>query len=265
MTPDSILLVGCGNMGRAMLNGWLAAGIDPARIAVIDPSSPDLPDGVLLLADAPAAAPECLVIAVKPQKLAEVGQILGRAHGPETIVLSVLAAVEFAPLRRHVPDAKAIARAVPNLPAAIGQGITALVLDRDCAPARAMLERLCAPLGPVEWLAGEALCDPVTAVSGCGPAFLFRFADATIRAGVGVGLDREQARRLVIQTLLGSARLLAASDEEPATLAARVASPGGVTLAGLAILDRDEALATLLDTTLQAANQRSLEMARLYR
>lgn len=265
MTP-SIVLVGCGNMGGAMLAGWLRSGIAPETIAVVDSAATEMPDGVRhYREDIGLSPPGTLVVAVKPQKLGEVAPLLGRLAGPATIVLSVLAAVEFAPLRRVMPEARTIVRAVPNLPSSIGRGVTALVADREDADGRAVIGGMVASLGPVEWLEAEWQCDPVTAVSGCGPAFLFRFADASMQAGAALGLDRALVRRLVIQTLLGSAELLAASDGDPATLAARVASPGGVTLAGLAQLDEKDAMKALMARTLAAANARSIEMAENFR
>jgi len=260
-----IVLVGCGNMGGAMLRGWLAAGMAAGDVLVADPAAA-LPTGVRRLdAAAPPAPPPLLVLAVKPQKLVDVAPLLGRLVGPQTVVLSVLAAVEFAPLRRIMPQARAIVRAVPNLPAAIGRGITALVADADSAALRAQIAPLVAGLGAVEWLAEEWQCDAVTAVSGCGPAFLFRFADATMAAGRQLGLAPDLVRRLVVETLRGSAELLAASGADPATLAAQVASPGGVTLAGLAVLDEGQAMQALMAATLAAANARSEAMAESFR
>lgn len=266
MTP-TIVLIGCGNMGSALLSGWLKAGYQAEDILVIDPLAKDLPAGVRQAhaAGSGIPAPDVLVLAVKPQMLEKVAPSLGHLAAAHTTVLSVLAAVELAPLRRIMPQTGAIVRAVPNLPASMGLGITALVADRDDLSVRARMTGLVASLGPVEWLQEEWECDAVTAVSGCGPAFLFRFADATMQAGHRLGLAPDLVQRLVLNTLTGSAAMLQVSDEDAGTLAARVASPGGVTLAGLAVLDKDNALVSLLQRTLDAANARSEEMARDYR
>lgn len=262
-----LVLAGCGNMGGAMLAGWLAAGTDPAAITIVDPAPvrrpAGLPPGLPVHATVPAGCGPAgiLILAVKPQKLAEAAPAFAPLVDEGTLVLSVLAAVEFASLRRHFPRARAIVRAVPNLPAAIGAGITGLVADRPDPLVAETAAALCDALGPVEWLATEGLCDAVTALSGSGPAFLFRVIDAMIAAGADLGLEPEQARRFGVETLLGAGRLLAASGESPADLAARVSSPGGTTLAGLAVLDRGGALSDLMARTLAAAHARSRAMA----
>lgn len=266
MKPE-ILLLGCGNMGGALLSGWLKAGYRAQDIVVVDPVARNVPPSVRHVGQAgpDIAPPDILVLAVKPQMLAQVAPVLARLAGPHTMVLSILAAVEFAPLRAAMPHAGTIVRAVPNLPASIGMGITAMVADRDDDAVRARMTGLVETLGPVEWLAEEWECDAVTAVSGCGPAFLFRFADATMKAGQKLGLAPDLVQRLVERTLTGSAALLQTSKDDAGTLASRVASPGGVTLAGLAVLDEEDALASLLERTLDAANRRSEDMARDYR
>ncbi len=260
MTED-VLLVGCGNMGGAMLRGWLAQ--HRTGLTVVDPSVERIPEGARAMGALPAdePAPRVVVLAVKPQMLTAVAPAIEHVVGPETILLSVLAAVEIASLRRHFPRARAMVRAVPNLPGAIGAGVTALAADGLDSADSALVTGLCEPLGPVEWLSGEALIDAATSVSGCGPAFLFRFADAVVQAGVAQGLDAGTARRLFAATMTGSGQMLMASNDSPGEMANRVASPGGVTLAGLAVLDRDDALVRLIGETLAAAARRSAEMA----
>ena len=266
MSATNLLLVGCGNMGGAMLSGWLRQGHDPRSIIVIDPKKPQA-DGVQWFSELSDALPalDVVVLAVKPQMLATVAPGLDPLIGSETIVLSVLAAVEFATLRQRLPRAGTIVRAVPNLPASIGQGITALAGDRLTETARALATTLCEPLGLVEWMKTEAQLDAVTPVSGCGPAFLFRFADAVCRVALAQGLPEDQALRLIGQTMVGAGAMLLQSSENPKEMAARVASPGGVTLAGLAVLDQDEALVKLMAATLKAAARRNAEMAQATR
>jgi pyrroline-5-carboxylate reductase len=250
-------------MGRVLLRGWLARGRAASTITVVDPAPAWLPEGMTAVAALPPdyPPPRVVVLAVKPQMLAKVAPNLANAIGPRTVLISLLAAVEVATLRAHFPFAGSVVRTVPNLPGAIGQGITALagnVLDEQ---ERSRVGDLFAPLGALEWLGEERLCDAATSVSGCGPAFLFRYADAVVRAGVEQGLDADQARRLIAATMIGAGTMLRDSTESPAEMARRVASPAGVTLAGLAVLDRDDALARLLGEALAAAARRNAEMA----
>jgi pyrroline-5-carboxylate reductase len=256
-------LIGSGNMGGAMLRGWIAAGLDPATVTVIDPALPSVPAGVRALADPPpdGEAPATLVLAVKPQLLDAAVPALAPLLAPETLLLSILAGVEIASLRARLAAPRGIIRAMPNTPASIRKGITALYPSGADSVRRERAEALMAALGRVEWLDREDLFDAVTALSGSGPAFVFRFAEALAAAGAAVGLDPAQAERLARATLAGAAGLLEASDESAGTLADRVASPGGTTRAGLDVLDQDEALRSLLTRTLDAATKRSAELA----
>jgi len=257
----TLWLLGCGNMGGAMLARWIATGIDPAKITVIDPNGPTVPDGVRLVPSRPAGdAPDIIVLAVKPQQLGEVGAALGTWHPEPPLVLSILAGVETGTLANALRSRR-IVRAMPNLPVSIGKGVVAL-----CAPAagdadRAAAEALAGPLGHVEWIDDEAKLDAVTALAGSGPGFLFRFVDALARGGEAIGLGADQAMRLAVATAEGSAMLAAAADVSPAALADRVASKGGSTREGLNVLDRDEALVRLLTETLAAARRRNAELA----
>lgn len=263
MRGGPIWLIGAGNMGGAMLRGWLAAGIDPGQITVIDPAAHDLPKGIVAH-DAPppdGAAPATVVLAVKPQLLDTVAPLLAPALSPETWLISILAGIEIASLRRRLPMPHMIARVMPNLPALIGRGVMAVYAEGLAEPDHPVLGALLTPLGSVEWIADERLFDAVTALSGSGPAFVLRFIDALASAGVGLGLPADQALRLALATAEGSARLAVQSAESPATIAGRVASPGGTTRAGLDILDRDNALIELVRGTLSAAATRSAELA----
>ncbi len=252
--PASIWLVGCGNMGGAMLRRWVASGIDPVTITVIDPYAPRVPEGVTLLAEAPGGSPHVLVLAVKPQQL---GTLPAFSAGT---LISILAGVEEATLAARFA-AGSVIRAMPNLPVGIGKGVVALHTSSKDAAARAAAETLMAPLGLVEWIAGETLFDAVTALSGCGPGFVYRFIDALAEAGAALGLPADQAHRLAIATVEGSAMLAAEASEPPSVLADRVASPGGSTREGLDVLDRGDALKALLRETLAASARRNAEMA----
>lgn len=263
-----ICLVGCGNMGGAMLRGWVESGIDPSTIVVIDPGTPPVPAGVRIVPvdlsdDINQRSADILVLAVKPQQLGRIADGPLQALAPRMLV-SVLAGVEERTLAR-LWRAEAIVRAMPNLPVAIGQGVTALHTDSGDAGIRATAETLMRPLGHVEWIDDEALFDAVTALSGCGPGFVFRFIDALAAAGAALGLPDDQARRLAIATVAGSAAMAAGAAESPAVLADRVASPGGSTREGLNMLDRDDALRRLLTDTLAASARRNRELAALAR
>ena len=251
-------MIGCGNMGGAMLRRWLAAGMDPASVTVVTRSGRAAADGVRVLdAPPPGERPATLVLAVKPQQLDAVAPVLAPLE--PRLLVSILAGVEVAALAGRIP-ASAIVRAMPNLPVAIGQGVTALHGAVD-GEARADAEALAAPLGHYEWIAEETQFDAVTALAGCGPGFVFRFADALAAAGAALGLPEDQARRLALATLAGSAAMAAGAAESPAVLADRVASPGGSTREGLNVLDEGDALAALLRRTLAASAARNAAMA----
>lgn len=254
-----IWMIGCGNMGGAMLRRWLAAGVDPALVTIVTRSGRGAPAGVRALsAPPPDETPATLILAVKPQQLDMVVPSLTEVR-PQLLV-SVLAGVEEQALSLRIP-AGAVVRAMPNLPVAIGRGVTALFTSSRDPAARAAAEALAMPLGLVEWIDDERLFDAVTALAGCGPGFVFRFADALTTAGAALGLPEEQARRLALATLAGSAVMAANAAEPPAVLADRVASPGGSTRAGLDVLDRDGALVELLRETLAASAARNAAMA----
>ncbi len=259
--PNRLLMIGCGNMGGAMLARWIAAGtIDPAKVWVVDPGSPQLPEGVRLaaaIADAPAA--DAVLLAVKPQQLTA-ARDGGLDRLAPHLLISILAGVDAATLT-GVSHAAHVVRAMPNLPVAIGQGVVGLYSATATDAIRATATALMTPLGLAEWIADETLFDAVTALSGSGPGFTYRFIDALAQAGAALGLDADQALRLARATVAGSAALAQASPDTPATLADRVASPGGSTREGLNILDRDDALRRLLVETLAAAERRNAELA----
>lgn len=258
----ALWLVGAGNMGGAMLRGWLAANAWNHSIVVIDPLVATVPDGVTLFRNVPPGAeqPDILVLAVKPQQLGAVREAFAQKPGAPRLLLSILAGVETEVLREAF-SADFTVRAMPNLPASIGAGVTALYSWDADEPIRAEAAGLVSALGLVEWIEVEALFDAVTALSGCGPGFLFRFIEAMAEAGEALGLPADQALRLAIATVKGSALLATTSDESPAILADRVASPGGSTREGLNVLDRDEALKALMRSTLAAAAKRNAELA----
>lgn len=252
--PAGIWLVGAGNMGGAMLRRWVASGMDPATVTVIDPVGMRLPDGVRHVTEPPEGKPGILVLAVKPQKLDDLPRM--RAD----MLISILAGAEEASLAQRF-DAGSIVRAMPNLPVDIARGVVALHTESRDPQVRATAEALMAPLGLVEWIGDEKLFHTVTALSGSGPGFVYRFIEAMAGAGVALGLPPDQAQRFAIATVEGAAALAEVADAPPAVLAERVASPGGTTRAGLDVLDHDNALKRLVHETLTAAARRSAEMA----
>jgi pyrroline-5-carboxylate reductase len=254
-------LVGAGNMGGAMLRGWLASGIRPEDIAVVDPMVGSVPAGVALHAELPqGAAPDIVVLAIKPQQLAELSAAYQVRMAPPRLLLSVLAGVETPTLAARF-GAQHVVRAMPNLPAAIGQGATVLYCNAEDTAVKAEAAKLLESLGIVEWIADEPLFDVVTALSGSGPGYVFRFIEALAEAGAELGLSPDLAGRLAAATVRGAALMAEQSDVGSAVLADRVASPGGTTREGLNVLDDGDALKRLIARTLEAAARRSAELA----
>ena len=265
--PTPLVLVGAGKMGAALLRGWLAGGLDPAAVTVIDPHpSPDIAalcaERSLRLnpeADAPAGA---LVLGIKPQVLDAAAAALVPWIGPDTLVVSILAGKTIADLKRRLPGARAVVRVMPNLPASIGRGATGAVGSPEVGPqARASAERLLASSGLVAWLDDEALIDAVTAVSGSGPAYVFLLAEALAEAGVAAGLPPELSAQLARATVAGAGALLDADAREAGQLRRDVTSPGGTTAAALAVLMREGALPDLMREAVAAAKRRAGELS----
>lgn len=260
-----LLIIGCGNMGGAMLTGWLAAGEDPARFAVLDPALAAAPGGVALYRD-PAEARaaggfEAVLLGFKPQQLASLAPDLADLCGAGVTVHSLLAGITLAQLASAFPAARAHVRVMPNLAAAIAKSPLILAErgldDAGRAEALALFDRL----GTALWLADEAQFDLVTALAGSGPGFVYRFIDALASAAAALGLERGLADRLALAMVEGAAALAASADAPPATLADRVASPGGMTREGLNILDHDRALVTLMIATLRATRDKGAQLS----
>ncbi len=255
----SILIYGAGTMAGAMLRRWLACGLSPARVTAIRRSAVEPAPGVATYQDAAALdPPSILLIGIKPQMLSDHADTLARLAGPDTLALSILAGVPLADLARIMPHAGAIVRVMPNMPVAEGRGVVALTGE---AAGANLLQRLMAPLGLVRPLADEAAFDAVTALTGCGPAFVYRFAAALAEGAIALGIDPVDADALARATLAGAAMTLAESADSPAALADAVASAGGMTRAGLDILDADARLTRLMTETLAAARDRGAALA----
>lgn len=253
-------------MGGAMLAGWLRAGLDPARTTVIEPSpSPEIHSlcvahGVSL--NPPSFMPaNVLVLAVKPQGLTEVAAALAPLVEPGTLVVSILAGKTIADIAARLP-VTAIVRAMPNLPASIGRGVTGAVASAGVSPRqRAEAEALLACVGLVEWLDEEALIDALTAVSGSGPAYVFHLVEALADAGCAAGLPPDLANRLARATVSGAGALLDGDPREATRLRQDVTSPGGTTAEALAVLMREDGLGKLMREAVAAAARRAGELS----
>lgn len=254
-------MIGCGNMGGAMLRQWLASGmLHAGDVDIVNRGDRAVPEGVRQVRDVPDGDwPDAVILAMKPQQLDDIAaRHAGRLAGVP-LLLSILAGVECDSLAARF-GAAAVVRVMPNLPVGIGKGTVALAaLDADDA-VRTAVARLMRPLGLVEWVAADQF-DAVTALAGSGPAFVYRFIDALARAGAAQGLPADQAARLALATVEGAALMAASADAAPGTLADRVASAGGSTRKGLDVLDRDDALVALLRETIAAATRRNAEIA----
>ena len=263
----TIVLAGAGKMGGAMLTGWLARGLDPKRVVVIEPYpsgeiSALMTQGVRLNPSAGnVGAAATLVVAVKPQMFREAGPALKPLVGPSTLVVSIMAGTPIAALEEVCGGS--VVRAMPNTPAAIGRGITvAVAANQVSAAQRAVADALLRATGSVEWVDDENLMDAVTAVSGSGPAYIFLLAEELARAGVEAGLPAELATRLARETVAGSGELLRRSQDSSATLRKNVTSPGGNTASALEVLMGDGGLQPLMIRAVAAATKRSKELAK---
>jgi pyrroline-5-carboxylate reductase len=267
--PGAVLLVGAGKMGGALLESWLARGLPPALLSVIEPSpAPEL--AKMLTAKRIARDPQppllpthaAVVLAVKPQTAPDAIKQIARFVGRDTVVVSIMAGRTLGFLAKHLPKGTAIVRAMPNTPASIGRGITVAVPQaRVTSGARELADALLAPPGPVEWIKNEKWMDAVTAVSGTGPAYVFLLAESLARAGVAAGLPKLLATKLARETVAGSGELLHRSSLEAAKLRENVTSPGGTTAAALKILMARSGLDPLLKKAVAAATKRSRQLA----
>jgi pyrroline-5-carboxylate reductase len=261
LSPQTpMLLIGCGNMGRAMLDGWLLAGRDPACFVVVDPYAKDFPAGVLHYDDSSKLERQfaLAVLAIKPQLFKDMAVEIERLMAPNAIVLSILAGTRLSTLQDALPGRNLI-RVMPNLAAALGKSPMGLFTAADLD--RAAVEQVLTALGAPYWMSTEDQMDAVTALAGSGPAFVYRFIDALAQAGVELGLDPDQSMGLAKAMVEGAAELAASSNAVPEELARRVTSPGGTTAAGLSVLDYEGALKKLVLATLTAARDRGSELA----
>ena len=257
----NVLLVGCGRMGGAMARGW--TGVH--RVLVHDPLATGLPGGVERVESLDAAelpGDLVVVLAVKPQVFPAVAESLAPVAVRNALFVSIMAGITLKGLGDALGGSGRIVRTMPNTPAAIGCGITAAVAGAGVHEGdAAIVDALLRPTGEVVWLDDEAQIDAVTAVSGSGPAYFFRFTEALAAAGAEAGLPPELAMRLARATFTGAAALSRAETAELAELRRQVTSPGGTTAAGLAEMDADGAIDRLLSAVVKAAAERSRELA----
>ena len=267
-----ILLLGCGKMGSAMLRGWLNDTELDAHFTIIEPFEAAVswlpkvgnirhyPD--IQAASAAELAPvDFALLAVKPQMMEEAAADLRQLTHDETAYLSVAAGLSASWLAHRLGSEARILRAMPNTPAAVGAGITALYATNQVSAAQvALATKLLGAIGEVVHLPEESLIDAVTALSGSGPAYVFKLVEVMADAGQKLGLPDAMAQKLARQTVIGAGALMQAVEDDAATLRQNVTSKGGTTAAALAVLDADEALARLLAEAMQAAHDRSVEL-----
>ncbi|AEP09263.1 pyrroline-5-carboxylate reductase [Micavibrio aeruginosavorus] len=268
----SVALIGCGKMGSALLRGWLSARI-VGDVFVLEPAG--LPDEFqdednVSGYDSAAALREIaseidvVVLAVKPQIMAQVCPDLKDIIPANAVVLSIAAGQTIGGFENYFGTDRAIVRSMPNTPAAIGEGITVAVTNKNVsAEQKQIASALLRAIGQVEWVDDEKLLDPVTALSGSGPAYLFYLIEVLAEAGTKAGLDKDFAMRLARQTMIGSAALAEADARTPAaTLRKNVTSPGGTTAAAMDVLLKDNRMQSAFDDALAAATARSIELSK---
>lgn len=264
----SILLVGAGNMGGAMMGGWLSKGLSPRQICVLDPA----PNPVVakIIADNNICheknaneliAPDLLLVALKPQVMADTLPSLKHLAGENTVAISVAAGKTLSFMCEHLGDG-AMVRAMPNTPALVQRGITVACAN----PAVSDLQKrqttaLLGATGSVEWIEDEALMDAVTAVSGSGPAYAFHLVEALGDAAIEAGLPEELGRKLALETIAGAGELMMRSDQTPSALRKNVTSPNGTTQAALEVLMGEDGFPQLLIRAVSAAKKRSQELS----
>ncbi len=264
--PGTLVLVGAGKMGGAMLEGWLARKLPPKKVVVLEPQPSKQiralgKRGVRINPKGGVSNVAAMVIAVKPQTAPEALPALASLAGRKTVVVSIMAGRTLGFLETHFGKS-AVVRAMPNTPAAIGRGITVAVGNAKVkAPGKKLAHGLLAATGAVEWVDDEGLMDAVTAVSGSGPAYVFLLAEAMAQAGLAAGLPQALADKLARETVAGSGELLHRSPLPAATLRQNVTSPGGTTAAALEVLMAADGVPPLMTKAVAAATRRGKELA----
>jgi pyrroline-5-carboxylate reductase len=263
LAEKGLVLLGCGKMGSALLQGWLAKGVPPASVWVMDPKPSDwlCGTGVHVNTDLPVN-PAIALIAVKPQMMGKALPRLRSFGNGETLFVSIAAGTPIAAFEALLGERTPIVRAMPNTPAAVGHGITAIIGNGQAKEdALDLAEMLLRAVGQVVRLESEDQMDAVTGLSGSGPAYVFHMIECLARAGEAQGLAPDLAMHLAKATVAGAGALAEAADESPAQLRVNVTSPNGTTQAGLAVLmDESSGLLSLISRTVAAATDRSREL-----
>ena len=262
---QKLLLVGCGKMGTALLQGWLAAGLSAQQFFVQEPNADEKLQALgVNLNPSPDSIGQAdiVILAVKPQMVDEVLPSLAASVGNNTLIVSLMAGIPIAAMAKIFGDAPSYVRTMPNTPAAIGRGMTALFASGNTADAeKAAAEALLAAVGKTVWLSEEKQIDAVTAISGSGPAYIFHMVEALTAAAGNLGLAPDIAATLAMQTVIGSAAMLDEEGADPHQLRVNVTSPGGTTAATLDVLMRDAGgLGDLMRHATQAAAARAHEL-----
>lgn len=271
MDSANIAFIGCGNMGRCLLGGLLKDGYPAAQLRAADPDALQRDRicaeiGVRTSADNLETVQDAdiVVLAVKPQQVRAVALPLCAALASRRpLIVSIAAGIRIADLRRWIGELP-IVRAMPNTPALLGCGAAGLYAGEGVSDAqREQAEGILRAVGLTVWVESEALMDAVTAVSGSGPAYFFALMEWMENAGAQLGLSREQARLLTLQTALGASRMAIESSLDPASLRKQVTSPGGTTERALAIMNAND-MGGIVEQALAGAHQRAAEMAALF-
>lgn len=268
VSSGPIVLIGAGNMGGALLTGWLKNGVPGSSVIVVDPNPAEamrkmiVDAGASHVTEAPAGLTAgVLFIAVKPQLMDAVLPPLRSLVGEGTVVVSIAAGKTLSSLQRHLGEA-AMVRAMPNTPAMVGRGVTGAFANADVSDRqRQLVYNLLKVSGPVEWVPEEADIDSVTAVSGSGPAYVFYLVECMAEAGRKLGLQADLAMRLARETVAGAGELLHQSPDDASRLRQNVTSPGGTTAAALGVLMAEDGMQPLFDAALEAARKRAQELA----
>lgn len=262
---QSIVLAGCGRMGGAILRGLSEKPAPGRRIFAVDPQAPEAEGATLLrsFGDLPPLDGALVLIAVKPYAVAEVLPLLRPLADAGGVFITIAAGITIEAVRAGLGGGATVVRALPNTPAAVMQGITAMAAGPEVSAAdRGRCEALLGAVGDVVWLDEEGQIDAVTGLSGSGPAYFFRFAESLAKAGEALGLSPEIAMRLARRTLEGSGALAAADPRPLSELRVEVTSPNGTTAAALRRLDAEDGLDPLFVEATRAALDRTLQMGR---
>lgn len=262
-----VVLIGAGKMGLALARGWIAGGLPPAQLILVDPFAGEAAQkfaadhAVRLLKSTEHVLTHVLVLAVKPQTMTEAMSQVAHSVGRQTLVVSIAAGISLKTLQDGL-GTKRVVRCMPNTPAQIGKGITGAVGLEISTSDRQLVDSLLGAAGEVVWFDDESKLDAVTAVSGSGPAYVFYLVEALAVAGMRQGLDPGQAMQLARQTVVGAAALMEVDTQSVSILRENVTSPKGTTAAALAVLMAPDGLEMLMDRAVLAARTRSEELGR---